>query len=296
MPPKKKRKSSSGPPKDPEEPLEFVANIREAGQKRFASSRKNIIYDIEQNVREIRALLNINAEIFGRVMDFASNYSSGQSAILTRYGFDVVKVRQRGAVTEFITEAACSSERFSIDSLMHLPASLDSVVVVQYQTAPFSDFIDYNSFFRSALMLHDDVLEPFLVKLKDHVESIHVLLGEMESWLLESRRRIEFIESTFDTKLETPYEVSDCGHSRHLASTCCYRCRERYCQHSEGTSGRYYCTDGLHLGQRFQCEKKVPKLYILKTYTEAGKFEKTFQIATESDQTKLKKFLDYMDS
>eukprot|EP00985_Skeletonema_marinoi_P011445 scaffold5456_cov73-Skeletonema_marinoi.AAC.1 len=70
MPPMKKRKSA-GAPKEPEEPLDFVTHIREKAQKRFASRRKNVNYDIEQNVREIRALLNINAEIFGRVIDSA---------------------------------------------------------------------------------------------------------------------------------------------------------------------------------------------------------------------------------
>ena len=299
MPPRKKRKSS-GAPKEPEEPLEFVTRIREVGQKRFASRRKNINYDIEQNVREIRALLNINAEIFGRVINSASDYTSGTSVMLTRYGYDVVKVRQNGASTEFITEAVCSQDTFVINSLSNLPADLNSVLVVQYQAAPFSNFIDYNAFFRSALMLHDDILEPFLVKLKDHVETIHVLLGEMESWLLESQRKIEFIESTFDKKVGAPSaddlydeEVSDCncptGHSY------CLRCGVFF-QNHDIVAGNYTCTYGVYAGKRFQCKKNVLKLHILKTYTEAGKFEKTFQIATESDQTKLKKFLDYMDS
>jgi hypothetical protein len=308
MPPRKKIKSSDAP-KEPEEPLEFAAHIREEAKKRLEIKRKNnIIYDIEQNVREIRALLSINAEIFGRVMDSASYYRRGQSATLTRYGYDVVKVRQRGASTEFITEAACSEEKFSINSLLQLPASLNNVLVVQYQAAPFSNFIDYNAFFRSALMLHDDILEPFLVKLKDHVESIHVLLGEMESWLLESQRRMEFIESTFDTKLGTPSpddldvcEVSDCDCPfSHSYYDVCLRCDQKVSVHSrDATSGNYLCTHYSYDGQRFMCRKDdvvFPKQHILKTYTEAGKFEKTFQIATESDQAKLMKFLDYMDS
>lgn len=300
MPPKKKRKSS-GAPKEPEEPLEFVTQIREKGQKRFASRKKNVIYDIEQNVREIRALLNINSEIFGRVMDSASNYSSGNSATLTRYGFDVVKVRQSGGSTEFITEAAVSAKAFTIDALLNLPNDLTGVLVVQYQAAPFSNFIDYNAFFRSALMLHDDILEPFLVKLKDRVESIHVLLGEMETWLLESQRKIEFIESTFGMKLEAPSaddlnveEVIDCpgGHS-HQSLERCLRCNQ-YFQNHRQQSPYAYCYIGYN-SLRFRCKKKGPKVHILKKYDDAGKFEKTFQIATENDQTKLKKCLEYMD-
>lgn len=304
MPPKKKRKSS-GAPKEPEDPLEFVTHVRDKAQKRFVSRRKNIIYDIEQNVREIRALLNINSEIFGRVMDAASNYSSGKSATLTRYGFDVVKVRQSGRKTEFITEAAVSEKVFRIGALLQLPADLTGVLVVQYQAAPFGNFIDYNAFFRSALMLHDNILEPFLVKLKDHVESIHVLLGEMESWLLESQRKIEFIESTFDKKLEAPSadnlhveEALDCNcPGTHPTYDLCRRCGQQFNTHTFYVYGETirYCTHGAF--SRFSCKKKTsPKEYILAKYNDAGKFEKTFQISTESEQAKLKKFLDYMDS
>lgn len=59
MPPKKKRKKSSAAPKEPEEPLEFVTHIREKVKSVLLAEKKNVIYDIEQNVREIRALLNI---------------------------------------------------------------------------------------------------------------------------------------------------------------------------------------------------------------------------------------------
>jgi len=299
MPPRKKRKSA-GAPKEPEEPLDFVTHIREKAQKRFASRRKNVNYDIEQNVREIRALLNINAEIFGRVIDSASNYSSGESVTLTRYGFDAVKVRQSGESTEFITEPVCSEDTFPINALLHLPDNLNGVLVVQYQAAPFNNFIDYNAFFRSALMLHDDILEPFLVKLKDHVESIHVLLGEMESWLLESQRKIEFIETTFGTKLETPspdQEVSDCNCPSGHGFTRCLRCSEKFYHHTRDTiSGHRLCCQFNYPGHKFRCKKRVPKIHILKKYDHDGKFEKTFQITTESEQAKLKKCLEYMDS
>ena len=51
-------------------------------------------------------------------------------------------------------------------------------------------------------MLHDDILEPFLCKLKQHLESIQVCLGEIESWLLEPKSNIQCLEETFGKKLE----------------------------------------------------------------------------------------------
>ena len=238
-------------------------------------------------------------------MESASNYSSGNTATLTRYGFDVVKVRQSGGSTEFVTEAAVSAKAFTIDALLNLPHDLTGVLVVQYQAAPFGNFIDYEAFFRSALMLHDDILEPVLVRLKDRVESIHVLLGEMETWLLESQRKIEFIESTFGIKLEAPsagdlhvQEVSACnGVHYHPGNLRCLRCNSCFEDHSKDSSGGYSCPYPYsRTGGKFWCKKTVPKSHVLKKYNDTGKFEKTFQITTENDQTKLKKCLEYMDA
>ena len=66
--------------------------------------------------------------------------------------------------------------------------------MVQYKAEPLNTFIDYDAFFQRALMLHEDVLEPFLAKLKHHIQSIHVCMGGIESWLLEPKRNIEFLE------------------------------------------------------------------------------------------------------
>ena len=153
-------------------------------------------------------------------------------------------------------------------------------------------------------MLHDDILEPFLVKLKDRVESIHVLLGEMETWLSEAQMKMDFIESTFGMKLEAPTadnlnveEIIDCpgGHSH--GGQKCLRCQKYFHNHSPYFP--FNCPNSHYGGylstMRFRCKQKSRKVHILKKYNDAGKFEKTFQIATESEQTKLKKFLEYMD-
>mmetsp|Transcript_29111 Transcript_29111/g.70300 ORF Transcript_29111/g.70300 Transcript_29111/m.70300 type:complete len:107 (-) Transcript_29111:296-616(-) len=47
----------------------------------------------------------------------------------------------------------------------------------------------------------EDVLMPFLVALKKHLESVQVLLGEIEDWIMEHRATLEFIEATFDVSL-----------------------------------------------------------------------------------------------
>ena len=176
-----------------EDPAEFIGYIRNEGGKRFSPTKRSKgehNSDIEQNVREVRALLKINAEIFGRCMenqlDPYYDTEVGYTATFTRNDFSkVVSVHQHPTntdKTELITEEQRSLKVFSLKSLCELPAGLNDLFVVKYQAAPYEAFIDYDAFFTTAIMLHDDVLEPFLVKLKQHLESIQVCLGEIESW------------------------------------------------------------------------------------------------------------------
>jgi hypothetical protein len=85
--------------------------------------------------------------------------------------------------TEFVVEESILRKMYGIKPLTELPANLRNVFVVQYKVEPLNTFmlslgfIDYDAFFQSALMLHEDVLGPFLAKLNHHIESIHVCLG-----------------------------------------------------------------------------------------------------------------------
>lgn len=302
MPPKKKPRRKSTPlPKEPDEPLEYVNHVREKSGKRFATSgnKTNVNYDIEQNIREIRALLQINSEIFGRCMKSVDEENLGlgeESETFKRYSFDVVKVRQNPAMshTQFITEYEHSEKVFVMKPLFDLPAGLDDVFVVKYQDGSFSRFVDYKAFFESAIMLHDDILEPFLAKLKGHIETIHVCLGKIETWLLEPNNNIEFLKKTFGgKKLKIPTAkdfgiICGCPAGRHVNSDLCLGCNQQFGHHVTYCG---YC-DRSYNQQRFKCKK----FQILKTCDESGKFEKQFDIANQSDQTKLQKFLDFMDS
>ena len=287
MPPRKKAKKSA--PKEPEDPLEYANHIREEAGKRFNKSikKKNVNLDIEQNIREIRALLKINDEIFERCMSAEWTHVKYKKTLVTftRYGFDVVKVRPSGTgtSTQFITEPQCSKKEFDMTSLSDLPTGIDNLFVVKYQAEPFTMFVDFKAFFECAIMLNDEILEPFLAKLKCHIESIHVCLGEVESWLLEPKSNIKFINDTFGRKIES--------NSAYKSTDRCISCEEKLGAHNRyyhsTTDSTFYCPYG---GGVFK------KYIVLKTCDESGKFEKTFAIAEKGEQKKLKKFIDFMSS
>jgi hypothetical protein len=84
-------------------------------------------------------------------------------------------------ITEFVVKESISRKITGIKPLTELPANLRNVFVVQYKAEPLNTFIDYGAFFQSALMLHEDVLKPFLAKLKHLIQSIHVCLGVLRT-------------------------------------------------------------------------------------------------------------------
>ena len=305
---RKKPKTSS---KEPDEPLECINYIRECAVKNLVNpGRKkggHVNSDIEQNFREVRVLLNINAEIFTRCMDSVEKGFTGTNAVFARSGYDVVKVRQcptNAALTELITGQIRTQKSFSMNTLSEVPAGLIDLFVVKYQAAPYQAFVDYDALFKTAIVLHDDVLEPFLVKLKQHLESIQVCLGEIESWLLEPKSNIQFLEKTFGAKLknlpETPlindYTCSHADpwkyiHSGGMPSTSvCARCFNKIGAHTASASGfyiyKFMCSDGKG------CFKTEPSCQVLKVYKQSGKFETEFNIASTNDQNKLKKFIE----
>ena len=285
--------------------MEYANHIREEAGKRFNKSikKKNVNLDIEQNIREIRALLKINDEIFERCMSAEWTHVKYIKTLVTftRYGFDVVKVRPSGTgtSTQFITEPECSKKEFDMTSLSDLPTGIDNLFVVKYQAEPFTMFIDFKAFFECAIMLNDEILEPFLAKLKCHIESIHVCLGEVESWLLEPKSNIDFIEETFGEGLDIPtadditVKQSACPAGTYPSIELCANCGLQFGMHRKPKHGSsHYRCPNSYPRTRFHCKKYV----VLKEHNESGKFEKTFAIAEKSEQKKLKKFLEFMSS
>ena len=303
MPPRKKAKKSA--PKEPEDPLEYANHIREEAGKRFNKSikKKNVNLDIEQNIREIRALLKINDEIFERCMSAEWTHVKYIKTLVTftRYGFDVVKVRPSGTdtSTQFITEPECSKKEFDMTSLSDLPTGIGNLFVVKYQAEPFTMFIDFKAFFECAIMLNDEILEPFLAKLKCHIESIHVCLGEVESWLLEPKSNIDFIKETFGKELDVPtadditVKQCACPTGTHSSSELCLMCGSQFGLHRKPSlHSSYLICPNNYTTRYFKCKKFV----LLKTCNESGTFHKTFTIGEKSEQKKLKKFLDFVSS
>ena len=285
------------------EPLQQLSKERE-GVAELVKKAKVSEYspannDIEQNIREIRAMLKLNEEIFDRCMDdFMRRTWMGDSGewctSFNRITYEVVTVRTRNNVTEVITHPIRTIKEFRTTPLSKLPQGMEDIIVSRNSTGKFQDFIDFNAFFKRSLLLHETVLEQFLPKLKEHLMSIQVCLGEIDSWVIqEPQKNISFLEETFNTKMEIPednviLEPHKCScKGSHLPNEICLRCGKKYCDHLPWTKR---CNDKNRY-ESFVCEY----YQILKQCNGTGKHEMTFDLDDEKERIRLTKFLEFIE-
>mmetsp|Transcript_13388 Transcript_13388/g.32242 ORF Transcript_13388/g.32242 Transcript_13388/m.32242 type:complete len:255 (+) Transcript_13388:1259-2023(+) len=186
--------------------VESVANARTNMAKRLkeswsATDRTNP--DIERNLQVIRAMLSLNTEIWERCKLHMEPFTVSEDwATFQRQQFKVVRAGSHFA-GELSFSALYETEKktFNIAPLCICPAN---IAIFQFEYLPYPNnprFIDYAALLERALLLHDDVLEPFLVELKKHIEGIQVVLGTIEEWLHERLTVSDFIESSFGVDL-----------------------------------------------------------------------------------------------
>ena len=219
--------------------------------------------DIDQQIREIMALLTINDEIFARCM--LNSASTGVKTKLTRMGFERVKTRQDGTKLELITQPERVDKVFKTEPLATVP--FQPPFVVEHKKAPFSKCIDFRSFFMQVmLLLHEDYLKYLLPIIKDHLEKILVCLGEMDEWAMQVTKNALFIKETFGKELEAPVDVDP----KSKTDKCCY---------CNGDCGR----------------KKCRTKHILSECTNvSGSHDIVFEITEESERAKMERFMHFV--
>ncbi len=304
------------------EPQEQLSKLRELGAEEVKkanveNNNSPVNYDIDHNVREIRAILKMNSEILDRCMKFSTG--GGESATsFKRIAYEVVTTRARKKVLQFfvrdengtqvITKPIRTTKEFNTDPLSKLPEGLDDIIVSRNMTGDnLSSFIDFEVFFKRALLLHDTVLEQFLPKLKEHLMSIQVCLGEIDAWVIqESKETITFLEETFKKKMEIPdedviIEPHQCKCvTPHDPDEICLYCDKMYCDHYDSnhrcnerdynSNYSYEFSNNEFSNNYFRCEY----YQLLKQCNSDGTFKTTFDITNEEGKAKLKKFLELM--
>lgn len=289
----------------PLEPLEKLSKLREEAGEHIKnlpvgdSKNSPSNYDVEQNIREIYAILNMNEEIFERCMGgfMMKTWRNGEQSWATgfrRTTYEKVTTRAKNDVTEIITHPIRTTKEFNTTPLSKLPQGLEDIIASSNMTGKHSFFIDFLAFFQRALLLHETVLEPFLPKLKEHLILIQVCLGEIDSWVIqETQGNVTFLEETFAKKIEIPGDniqlgPHECSCENHDPNELCLSCGKAFCNHNDYSNTRR-C--GNHSYTRFQCQYHQ---VLKRCNSDAGKHEMSFHISDEQDKVRLKKLLELM--
>ena len=213
----------------PTDPIELLSRVRgKVANDIRPNKRGNAVSndDVQQNIREIRAILITNAEIFDRCMksreksssskitssddtslDDSSSGDSSSKVKFVRYSFDHVWVKfdtKDNYSGKCIADKKRLVKSFDMTPLTQLPDGIANIIFMPPKKSG-NDFIDYEEFFEKSLILHEDVLGTFLEQLKNHlISSVQVLLGEIETWLMEPASNMNYLQSKFRMKIVKP--------------------------------------------------------------------------------------------
>ena len=278
------------------EPSRLLSRVRgEVANDLRPSSGAVICNDVEQNIREIRAIIITNAEIFDRCM---GSRKQDSYTTFVRSSFDLVEARTIDSTIRFVAYPERSEKSFDMTLLEELPPGIADIFMLQKKS--FANFIDYEKLFEKSLILHDEVLGAYLGQLKDHlVSSVQVCLGRIETWLMESESNINYLESKFDAKMEFPAEneslVSECScpEGTHPGSLRCLYCGRKKCDHFGHSKTLCVESKKIATKRRFKCKS----FNLLKTWatTLPGTIDLKFDISEQNDRRRLEKILELME-
>jgi hypothetical protein len=236
----------------PEDPEEFISFLRRATLEKNGlalSNEENVQVEIPQNVREIRAILRTNAEIFGRCMPLATEHLCGAengTRCATFVRFAVTEVRTRHAIFDgndktivYVRPTRCDKS-FDTTTLSSIPNNIKGFFEILYKEEP-RHYVDFEAFFEKGVsLLHEDILMPFLVHLKGHLMSVQVCLGGIDGWLLEHNDTHSFLESSYGStinatvmkELQLDVSLCLCPYGTHDQEHKCPKCNYEFKSHA----------------------------------------------------------------
>ena len=315
-----------------EDTLLHLASIRSRLKEEVISENADegiTVDSISQNVRAIQALLTSNEEVYNRCKGHIKSGTDEKTTFI-KASHTVVDAH-RDEVTsmfQFVTYPEHCRLEFDTNPLSSVPFSLDfGDITIRLRHIGSVDskeasFIDYTALFKSLTMLYDDMLGPYLVKLRGHLETVQACLSKIDDWISTPSSNIKYLQQIFgEEKLQLSNKTIKhfCIEGSHQDDEVCFQCEGKFDQH--GTEQRQ--VNGIEGGHRrlcphpedkdlpyFMCSKcdadsdiqcphyQVEESYVLREFkcTLPGNFDATFEIAEEQGRLQLEKFVGFIGS
>lgn len=243
-----------------EETKSFLDEARERAKDSLdiSCTKTNMdIMDLSYLLQSVRALIDLNLTIWERCCEQQSGTLEHAGRFsFSRVTFSKIKTRSNKAYTHFQFETKVESKDFgtppglpqALANLMGLPMNTSRSLHGDLPAPPRISFPDYSAYLDRLTLLRDDVMLTCLLNFKHHLEEIHVFLGEIDGWIMESTRQADFLEDIFDGISDIPIPSleemiipcsknggdSKCCKIPHPNDSRCLRCHKPFGDHPRG--------------------------------------------------------------
>lgn len=186
---KKKRKAPSEAAEvAPTELKEYISYLRKraqtdlsqrggGGRGRKRSTVSEVEVDLDHLVRTVRAIVSTNKEIWEGCKGSKCSESDG-ALCFGRVGYSKVMVKTESS-SSLNFEAVAETTTKDFGYFILLPDKLTYIITPNMGEDGI--FPDYERYLDTCLLLHEDILGPFLASLKEHLEAMQVFLGSINS-------------------------------------------------------------------------------------------------------------------
>ena len=161
--------------------------------------------DIGESIKAIRAILKNNKEVWDRCEANQCGESVEHQRTFIRKGFVTVRATSDSNKVKFETKSELSEKTFDTSVIENLPEKLQGIFQVHYDD---NNFVNFDAFVDKALLLHENVLGPFLLGLHNHLVKVQECLFVIEAWLTEPTRDVKYLGTLFmiQDELKVPEE------------------------------------------------------------------------------------------
>jgi hypothetical protein len=270
-------------------------------------------HDLRHLLRSANALITMNQEIWERCKEDRCIITNG----FLPFSRHSLKVRCDSPKNEDHISVSVQLEVKCKDfgAPPRIPSGLLDLIGLENETGgdaqckQFEGFPDYRLYLEKQVgLLNDVVLVPFLLKFKEHLESIHVYLGNIESWLLEPSLHAQFLKDLTGEEVSIPnnkpgiwcHGGTPCC-VKHPPSSICLKCHNPFEYHENestmlkvGTTPcyRHFCPSGKT--SEFKHYESVASQTLLRVPFPHGMMDSEFCLDSETEQRKLKALVGFI--
>lgn len=270
-------------------------------------------------LRTTQALILTNSEIWDRIEDHLSSSHYGGFVVLRVAMSDIQVTSKKNKRT--CVEVIPKFHAKDFDALPKIPSELlEALFLPSDQDSEANKLPDYEVILKRVTLFHESIMIPFLVKLKDHLETLQVCLGQVEGWISEPHYQFAFLEKLFNVELDdrpqvqdflTPCRGSQCNCKVDIMNQYCVECRKDPFQ--RGSKLNYAARTRksepiFESSLRFNFSPNFPacfpqaaeitgvpkKVWVSSSGRSAFDHSESFDLLDKADKTRLAKLMEYI--